>query len=69
MEPEAFTNFKKQIRFSKSKVHGEILFQQMDFKKISKSFEWKPQTKIDKGLILSIDWYKRFLNNQYELSK
>ena len=63
MEKEAFTNFKRQIKFPKSKVHGEILFQQMDFKKINKSFKWRPQTEIDKGLRLSIDWYKRFLDN------
>ena len=63
MEKEEFTNFKRQIKFPKSKVHGEILFQQMDFKKINKSFKWRPQTEIDKGLRLSIDWYKRFLDN------
>ena len=62
MEQKVFTNFKKQITFPKSKIHGEILFQQMDFKKISKSFNWRPKTKIDKGLELSIDWYKRFLD-------
>ncbi len=63
MQPEAFINFKRKINFPKSKIHGEILFQQMDFKKISKSFKWSPQTQINKGLRLSIDWYKRFLNN------
>ena len=37
----------------------------MDFKKISKSFKWRPQTEINKGLRLSVDWYKKFLNNSY----
>ena len=64
MDKEAFTTFKRNIRFPDSKVHGEIVFQQMDFQKISKNFNWRPQTKIDKGLRLSIDWYKKFLKNQ-----
>ena len=45
------------------KVHGEIIFQQMDFKKISENFKLRPQTKIDEGLRLSIDWYKEFFKN------
>ena len=69
LEQEAFTTFKRKIRFPKSKVHGEIIFQQMDFKKISENFKWRPQTKIDEGLRLSIDWYKKFLKNQNESSK
>ena len=50
--------------FPKSESLGEILFQQMDFQKVSKSFEWKPTTHIDKGLELSIDWYRKFLKNK-----
>ena len=41
----------------------------MDFEKISRNFKWRPQTKIDEGLRLSIDWYKKFLKNQNESSK
>ena len=63
MDPEAFTNFKRNIKFPNSKIHGEILFQQMDFKKISNSFKWSPQTQINEGIKLSIDWYKKFLVN------
>ena len=33
-------------------------------KKISENFKWRPQTQIDEGLRLSIDWYKKFLKNQ-----
>ena len=69
MDQEALTTFKRKIRFPKSKVHGEIIFQQMDFEKISSNFNWRPQTKIDKGLSLSIDWYKKFLKNQNQSSK
>ncbi|GIR30341.1 MAG: hypothetical protein CM15mP44_6240 [Candidatus Neomarinimicrobiota bacterium] len=36
----------------------------MDFKKISENFKWRPQTKIDEGLRLSIDWYKKFLKTK-----
>ena len=50
--------------FPKSESLGEILFQQMDFQKVSKSFEWKPATHIDKGLELSIDWYRKYLKNK-----
>ena len=63
MDQETLTTFKNKIRFPKSKMHGEIIFQQMDFKKISENFNWRPQTKIDEGLRLSIDWYKKFLKN------
>ena len=69
MDQESLTTFKRKIRFPKSKVHGEIIFQQMDFEKISRNFKWRPQTKIDKGLRLSIDWYKKFLKNQNQSSK
>ena len=69
LDQEEFTTFKRKIRFPKSKVHGEIIFQQMDFKKISENFKWRPQTKIDEGLRLSIDWYKKFLKNQNESPK
>ena len=69
MNQEALTTFKRKIRFPTSKVHGEIIFQQMDFEKISENFKWRPQTKIDKGLRLSIDWYKKFLKNQNKSSK
>ena len=54
-------DFKKNVKFPKSESLGEILYQQMDFQKVSKSFEWKPTTHIDKGLELSIDWYRKYL--------
>ena len=64
MNEETYQNFKKKIKFPKSESYGEILYQQMDFKKISKSFDWKPKTKIKVGLKLSIDWYRRYLEDK-----
>ncbi len=34
----------------------------MNYKKIYKSFKWKPRHNLTKGLIKTIDWYKKFLN-------
>ncbi len=67
MKKESYVNFQKKIKFPKSIPNGEILFQQMDYKKISKSFKWKPKTKIDEGIRLSIKWYKRYLDDQQML--
>ena len=61
---KSYIDFKRSVIFSKSESVGEILFQQMDFQKVSRIFEWKPATDIDKGLELSIDWYRKFLKNE-----
>ena len=64
MNEKSFQNFKKNVDFPKIEPFGEIVFQQMDFEKIRESFQWKPATSIEKGLGLSIDWYKRYFNIQ-----
>jgi len=63
MSKKSYHYFRKNVTFPKSEPLGEILFQQMDFQKVRKNFGWKPATHIDKGLELSIDWYRKFLKN------
>ena len=69
MDKNSFSKFENLTIFPKSKAHGEILYQQMDFEKISKIFKWKPQTKINKGLKMSVKWYKKFIESQNSFQK
>ncbi len=57
-------NLYKEIskNLSSKKLTGEIEHQFMNYKKIYKSFKWKPRHNLAKGLIKTIDWYKKFLN-------
>ena len=64
MNEKSYIDFKRNLIFPKSESVGEILFQQMDFQKVSKSFEWRPATHIDRGLALSIDWYQKYLKDK-----
>ena len=38
----------------------EINFQRLNFSKIQKDLGWRPKVKIDKGIIETIKWYKKF---------
>ena len=64
MNEKSYIDFKRNVIFPKSESLGEILFQQMDFQKVSKSFEWRPATHIDRGLELSINWYQKYLKDK-----
>ena len=39
---------------------GEIIFQQMDFDKISQYFNWNPKIQLDKGIKITAEWYKKY---------
>ena len=53
----------KKINLAVTGCLGRMGQQIIKSAKINKSFKWRPRTEIDKGLRLSIDWYKRFLDN------
>ena len=38
---------------------GEIECQYMDYEKVKKFTKWSPSTKLDKGIDLTINWYKK----------
>ena len=42
---------------------GEIDCQFMDYKKVNKSFGWKPKHSLNDGILKSIKWYEKFLKN------
>ena len=45
-------------------TQGEINTQLMDYDKVYKYFGWKPKTSFIKGIIKTIDWYKKYLANE-----
>ena len=45
------------------KTIGEIDYQCMDFKKVNKFFGWRPKTDFNKGILKTIEWYKKYLQN------
>ena len=51
------------LKLPKKSAQAEIKNQLMDFSKLKKYFGWTPKTPLDKGLILTNKWYKKFLKN------
>jgi len=52
---------KVQNKFKNRKLTGEIENQYMEYAKLNKYFNWKPEYELDKGLKNTFDWYKSFL--------
>ncbi len=48
-------------KMKNKKTTGEIINQYMDYNKVNKSFGWKPKINIDKGLDVTIKWFKKYL--------
>ena len=61
LDEHSFNKFKKLLVFPTEKVKGEIMYQQMNFEKVYKFFNWKPKIEIEEGLKISIKWYADFL--------
>ena len=38
----------------------EINFQRLNYSKIKRELKWKPKIKIQKGIIDTINWYKKY---------
>jgi len=49
------------------KPTGEIDVQFMDFDKVNRFTGWKPQHSLDQGLNKTIDWFQKYLREQYGL--
>ena len=61
LDEHSFNKFKKLLVFPTEKVQGEIMYQQMNFEKVYKFFNWKPKIEIEEGLKISTKWYADFL--------
>ena len=55
-------NLRPQI-LTKGRLHGEINHQWLDGRKVKRVLGWRPQVKLDEGLVRSYQWYKRFLGS------
>ena len=52
--------------FKKNKTtKGEINFQSMDYNKVESYFGWTPKTAFNDGLSITIEWYKKYLKENY----
>ena len=60
---QLFARLKKLMKFPKEAVYappraGELFRNVLDCKKIKKELGWKPGSGIEKGLELTLRWYK-----------
>ena len=62
---DLYKNILEQMK--NKQTTGEIQHQFMTFSKLNRSFNWKPEYQLDKGLDETISWYKSFLSsNNYK---
>ena len=45
-------------------ANNEIVNQYSNYSKAKKLLKWKPSTNLEKGLGLTFEWYKKFINNK-----
>ena len=60
------TNSKSKLQIGKINYrHNEIWKMQADNKFITNKIKWKPKVSFDQGLKISINWYRRFIQNNF----
>ncbi len=59
-------DFKDTVSFPNSNCKGEILIQQMDYKKVEKYFKWEPQVELEQGIQISAEWYMSYMQKYYK---
>tara|TARA_B100000929_G_scaffold266111_1_gene233586 strand:- start:2262 stop:3254 length:993 start_codon:yes stop_codon:yes gene_type:complete len=61
-----FTNSKSKLKIGKKKYRpNEIWKMQADNRFVIQKTNWRPQIKLDEGLQISINWYRRFIQAYY----
>ena len=60
------TNSKSKLKIGSIKYRpNEIWKMQADNRFVIQKTNWKPQIKLDEGLQISINWYRRFIQAYY----